>query len=74
MATGLNFLKSYFLASESTTSSFVTVDPKIGLESQYTLQKPLGDCLNCSIRKGKWREAPISRFPIRGLYLSCYLT
>ena len=55
-----------FVALESTTNSFVVV---IGLDSQYTLHKPLGDCLNCLIRKGKWTEAPISRFPVRVAYV-----
>ena len=27
------------------------------------------DCLNCLIRKGKWTEAPISRFPVRVAYI-----
>ena len=63
MSTGLNFLKSNFLASESTANSFGCWT-KIGLDSQYNLQKPLGDCLNCLIRKGNWKEAPISRLPI----------
>ena len=42
--------KLYFVALESTANSFVVV---VGLDSQYTLHKPFGDCLNCLIRKGK---------------------
>ena len=41
MATGLNFLKSYFLASDSTTSSFVAVDLRLVLNRNTHFTSPL---------------------------------
>ena len=30
----------------------------LGLDSQYTLHEPIGDCLNCLIRKGSGEKLP----------------
>ena len=54
---------------------FVCCQPEVDLDSQYTLQKLVhknGDCLNCLIRKEKYKEAPKSKFSIR--VVAPYLT
>ena len=70
MSTELNFL-NYILLHWSLQQILLLLLLKIGLglHWQYTLHKPLGDCLNCLIRKGKWRETPVSICPDRVVYI-----